>query len=309
MKTMQVNSARQGPVLIPATTPQPEARPGEVLIRVRAASVTPTELLWSTTTHTKEGAVRTGAVPGHEFSGTVAALGANVRTFEVGDEIYGMNDWYAEGATAEFCIALPQNIAKKPMTLTYEASATVPLSALTAWQGLFQRAKLRADERVLVHGGAGAVGSFAVQLAHHHGAYVIATVSGKDVDFVKQLGADQAIDYNTTRFEDRAQNVDVVFDCVGGDILDRSWSILKAGGRMVTIAASSEYETEQRVKDAFFVVEPDHEQLVEVAKRIDGGQLKAFVRGIVPLDDASAAYEGTLKGEHGHGKLVVAIPA
>jgi len=308
MKTMQVNSGKQGTVLIPVEMPQPEAGPDEVLIHVRAAGVIPTELLWSPTTHTKEGAARTGVVPGHEFSGVVSAEGANVHTFEIGDEVYGMNDWYAEGATAEFCVTLPQNIAKKPATLSHEAAATVPIAALTAWQGLFVRAKIRPGERVLVHGGAGAVGLFVVQLAHLHGASVIATVSGPDADFVKQLGADQVIDYKVTRFEDRVQDVDVVFDTVGGDTRNRSWSILESGGRMVTIAADSEYETDQRVKDAFFIVEPDQKQLVEVAKKIDEGRLKAFVKAIVPLDDASVAYSGALKSNSGHGKLVIAIP-
>jgi NADPH:quinone reductase-like Zn-dependent oxidoreductase len=144
-------------------------------------------------------------------------MGKNVRGFKVGDEVYGMNDWFADGATAEFCITLPQNIARKPATLTFEAAATVPIGALTAWQGLLERAKIHPGEQVLVHGGAGAVGLFAVQLAHLHGAYVITTVSGQEIDFLNQLGADQVIGYKATRFEEEVQNVDVVFDTVGGD--------------------------------------------------------------------------------------------
>ena len=309
MKAMQVNDAKQGAVLIAVEMPRPEPCPDEILIHVRAAGVTPTELLWSTTTQTKEGAARTGAVPGHEFSGVVAALGANVRSFEVGDEVYGMNDWFADGATAEFCVTLPQNIAKKPATLNHETAGTVPIAALTAWQALLERAKIRPGERVLVHGGAGAVGLFAVQLAHLHGAYVIATVSGEDIDFVKQIGADEAIDYKVTRFEEHVQNVDAVFDAVGGDTLKRSWSVLKSGGRVVTIAADIEAATEQRLKDAFFIVEPNQKQLVETAKQLDEGHLKAFVKAIVPLEQASAAYSGALKIKNGHGKLVIAIPA
>jgi len=258
----QVNNVKQGALLIPVEMPRPEPGPDEVLIHVHATGVTPTELVWYTTTHTEEGAARTGAVPGHEFSGTVAALGANVRTFEVGDEVYGMNDWFAAGATAEFCVTLPRNIAKKPATLNYEAAATVPIASLTAWQGLLEKARLQPGERVLVQGGAGAVGLFAVQLAHLGGAYVIATVAGRDIEFVKQLGADEAIDYAGTPFEGLGQEVDVVFDSVGGDTLERSWSVLKSGGRMVTIAADSEAATDQRVKDAFFIVEPNQKQLV-----------------------------------------------
>jgi NADPH:quinone reductase-like Zn-dependent oxidoreductase len=232
-----------------------------------------------------------------------------VHDFKVGDAVYGMNDWYANGATAEYCVTLPQNIAKKPARLSYEAAATVPIAALTAWQGLFDRANIQPGERVLVHGGAGAVGLFAVQLAHLHGSYVIATVSGKDIDFVKQLGADEAIDYNAIRFEERAQNVDAVFDTVGGDTLERSWSLLKPGGRMVTIAAENETATEQRVKDAYFIVEPNQKRLIEIARLLDEGHLKTFVKAVVPFEDASAAYNGAFKSNGGRGKLVIAIPA
>jgi NADPH:quinone reductase-like Zn-dependent oxidoreductase len=307
MKTMQIHTTSQGAELILAETAQPEPGPDDVLIHVRAAGVTPTELLWYPTTHTKDGAARTGAVPGHEFSGVVAALGANVHTFDVGDAVYGMNDWFAPGATAEFCVTLPQNIAKKPATLSDEAAAIVPIASLTAWQGLVEKAKLLPGERVLVQGGAGAVGLFAVQLAHLQGAYVIATVAAKDIDFVKQLGADEAIDYTVTPYEKLAQSVDVVFDSVGGDTRDRSWNVLKPGGRMITIAADSEAATDQRVKDAFFIVEPNQKQLVEIAKQLDAGRLKAFVKAAVPLDQASTAYSGALKGKSGPGKLVIVI--
>ena len=174
MKAMQINKADQGPGLILAEVQKPEPGPGEILIRVHAAGVTLTELLWYPTTHTKSGTARMRAVPGHEFSGVIAAIGKDVHGseidgFEVGDEVYGMNDWYVDGATAEFCITLPQNIARKPATLSHEAAASVPIGALTSWQGLIDRAKLEPGERVLIHGGAGAVGLYAVQLAHNRG--------------------------------------------------------------------------------------------------------------------------------------------
>ena len=177
MMAMQVNNADQGPVLMPVELKTPEVGLGEILVHVRAAGVTPTELLWYPTTHTKSGTARTRAVPGHEFSGVIAATGKGVEDFEVGDEVYGMNDWFADGATAEFCTTLPQNVARKPATLSHEAAASVPVGALTSWQGLIDRAKLQPGERVLVHGGAGAVGLYAVQLAHIRGARVITTVS------------------------------------------------------------------------------------------------------------------------------------
>jgi NADPH:quinone reductase-like Zn-dependent oxidoreductase len=304
---MQVNKSDRGLVLIPAELKEPEPGLGELLIQVHAAGVTPTESLWYPTTHTKSGTARTHAVPGHEFSGVITAIGKDVQGFEIGDEVYGMNDWFVAGATAEFCITLPQNIARKPATLSHEAAASVPIGALTSWQGLIDRAKLEPGERVLVHGGAGAVGLYAVQLAHIRGAHVITTVSAQDIDFVKRLGADGAIDYKAFRFEKEVRDVDVVFDSVGGDTLERSWGVLKPGGSMVTIAADGEGTDDQRVKDAFFIVEPNQKQLVEIAKQLDAGHLRAFIKTTVPLNEASAAYTGAVMHTSRYGKIVIAI--
>ncbi len=305
MKAMLVDNSTQGPALIAAELPQPQPGEGELLIRVRAAGVTPTELRWYPTNQTKDGMPRKRAVPGHEFSGVIAELGKNTKGFEVGQEVYGMNDWFADGATAEFCVTRPESIAPKP--LTHEAAATVPIGALTAWQGLLERAKIRPGERVLVHGAAGAVGMFAVQLAHLHGAHVIATASSRNLKFVAELGAEEVIDYRASRFEDRTQKADVIFDGVGGETLDRSWSLLKSGGRLVTIAASSESVTDQRAKDAFFIVEPNQKQLIEVAKLLDDGTLKTYVKAVVPLAEASDAYSGSVPNNRGYGKVVIVI--
>ena len=307
MKAMQRNNAKQGPALVAVELPQPEPGEGELLIRVHAAGVTPTELGWYPTNYGKDGSPRKGAVPGHEFSGVVAALGKNVSGFQEGEEVYGMNDWFADGATAEFCVTQSQSVAPKPATLTHEESATVPIGALTAWQGLLDRAKIQRGERVLVQGGGGAVGIFAVQLAHLHGAHVIATVSPKQLKLVADLGADEVIDYHSSRFEDRTQRVDVVFDGVGGETLDRSWNMLKPGGRMVTIASIDD-TAQQRVKDVFFIVEPNQQQLAEVAKMFDARALRTFVNAVVPLEQASNAYSGTLTNKRGYGKVVITIP-
>lgn len=309
MKAMQVNQTDQEPRLILVELPKPEVGSSEILVHVRAAGVTSAELLWYPTTHTKSGTARVQAVPGHEFSGVITAIGKDVKDFQIGDDVYGMNDWFADGATAEFCITVPQNVARKPATLSHEAAASVPIGALTAWQGLIDRAKLKQGERVLVHGGSGAVGLYAVQLAHHHGAHVIATVSSQSIDFVKRLGADEAIDYKTCRFEKEVRDVDVVFDTVGGDTLDRSWSVLKPSGRMITIASDSEGTTDQRVKDAFFIVEPNQKQLTEIGKQLDAGHLRAFVKASVALNEASDAYSGAIGGKGRHGKIVITIPA
>ena len=309
MKPMQVNSSQHGAKVVPAEMAKPEPGEGEIPIRVHAAGVTSTELLWSTTTHTKDGAARTNAVPGHEFSGVIAALGKHVNDLSIGDEVYGMNDWFADGATAEFCITLPQNIAPKPAILNHEAAATVPIGALTALQGLMERVKIRSRERVLVHGGAGAVGLYAVQLAHLRGAYVIATASVQNLDFVKQLGADEVIDYTSSRFEEKVRDVDVVFDTVGGATRDRSWGVLKAEGRMVTIAADSEGSDDQRIKDAFLIVRPNQQQLIEIGQQFDTGALKGFAKAVVPLNEASDAYSGNLRRKSGYGKVVICASA
>ena len=210
MRAIQIDTSEDGQVLREAEVAQPTAGRGELLIRVYAAGVTPTELVWYPTTHTKSGQERRGAIPGHEFSGVVAEIGAGVDGFSVGQEVYGMNDWFAEGATAEYCLAQPSGIAPKPTGLTHEEAATVPIGALTAMQGLFDRAQLQRGQRVLVHGGAGAVGIFAVQFAHLRGAHVVATASSSSIDFVRGLGADEVIDYETMRFEESVHDVDVV---------------------------------------------------------------------------------------------------
>jgi NADPH:quinone reductase-like Zn-dependent oxidoreductase len=307
MEAMQVQQSPGGMTLRSAQVPQPVPGKGEVLVRVQAAGVTPTELGWYPTSHTKSGQERLNTIPGHEFSGVVAAKGEGVNDFAVGQLVYGMNDWFADGATAEFCLTQSQSIASKPATLTHEEAATVPIGALTAWQGLFDRAKLKAGERVLVHGGAGAVGLFAVQLARLHGAQVIATASTATVSAVAQLGADEVIDYKKARFDELVRNVDVVFDTVGGETRELSWNVLKPEGRMITIAADGENSTDPRVRKYYFIVEPNQEQLIEVGKLLDAGSLKTFVKASVPLADAAAAYERGVPGMLGYGKVVVTI--
>ena len=269
--------------------------------------MTSKELLWYPTTHSKNGERRSRAVPGHEFSGVIAAVGKDTAGFDVGQEVYGMNDWFADGATAEYCITQPSNIAQKPAGLTHVEAASVPIGALTAWQGLFDRARLQAGERVLVHGGAGAVGLFAIQLARFRGAHVISTASVRNLAFVSGLGAAQVFDYQATRFDEKLSEIDVVFDTVGGETLQRSWGVLKRGGRMITIAAENEATTDERVKQAFFIVEPNHEQLARIAKLLETGRLQTVVDAVLPLAQASAAYTGEVKERRGRGKLVIAV--
>ena len=306
MKAMLLAESPQATLLIEKDIPQPELRRGEVLVRVYAAGVTPTELLWYPTSHRKNGDPRTGAVPCHEFSGEIARIGEGVAGLSAGQEVYGMNDWFAQGALAEYCVTQPDWIAPKPRRLSHTEAASVPIGALTAWQGLFDKAKLQPGEHVLVHGGAGAVGIFALQLARSRGAHVTTTVSAHNLEFVKQLGANQVIDYKAARFEEAVRDIDVVFDTVGGDTLRRSWGVLKSGGRMVTIAADSENTRDEREQQAFFIVEPNRQQLIEISRLLDGGELQAVVDGVLPFAQASNAYTGAVQ-KKGRGKLVVML--
>ncbi len=309
MRSMCLSDSAQSPMLVEEQVPQPQPQRGELLVRVYAAGVTPTELLWYPTTHSKNGEQRSRAVPGHEFSGVIAAVGEDIAGFEIGQEVYGMNDWFSDGAMAEYCLTQPTSVAPKPPGLTHVEAASIPIGALTAWQGLFDRAQLQAGERVLVHGGAGAVGVFAIQLARLHGAHVTATASTRNLAFVQQLGAEHIIDYHTVRFEEIVRDIDVVFDAVGGETLQRSWDVLKPGGRMITIAADSETSTDDRVKQAFFIVAPNQEQLTRIGVLLEAGDLHPVVDAVLPLTQASAAYTGKVQQRRGRGKLVVAVAA
>src|SRR5215467_4636857 len=285
--------ARGGPeALVYCEAPQPRPGQGEVLVRVHAAGVIQTELSWVPTWTTRAGEPRPlPVIPGHEFAGEIAALGAGVRDAGVGDLVYGLNDWYRDGASAEYCVASVSDIAGKPADIDHVHAAATPISALTAWQGLVERAGLAAGQRVLIHGAAGGVGTFAVQLARRRGARVSCTASAANRDFVRGLGADEVIDYRAERFEDVARDVDVVFDTVGGETLERSWGVLKPGGRLVTVAAAGEQTTDERVRAAYFIVEPSRTQLAAIARLLDGGTLRPVVGAVFPLAEARQAYQ------------------
>jgi NADPH:quinone reductase-like Zn-dependent oxidoreductase len=272
--------------------PKPVLKNGNVLLQVYAAAVTPTEFAWYPTFHTPEGGTRPfPIILGHEFSGVVTAVGSTEsERLRVGDQVYGMNDWFIDGAQAEYCVTLASSVAPKPVTVSHTQAAVVPISALTAWQALVDRTNLSEGERLLVHGAAGGVGAFAVQLARHKGAHVVATSSAANVDFVKGLGADEVIDYRSTPFERVVRNMDVVLDTVGGETRDRSWGVLRKGGRLVTVAADSEGMKQERVRDAFFIVEPNRNQLIEIASLIDGRIIRPIVGAVFSMNDVRKAY-------------------
>ncbi len=299
---------RTGPEgLILGEIGKPSPKEGEVLVKVHATSVMPTEFSWYPTFNTTTGEPRPfPIVLSHELSGEVESVGANVDIVKIGDEAYGMNDWFTNGAQAEYCVASVQALAQSPKSLDHVQAAVVPISALTAWQGLFDRAGLESGQRILIHGGSGAVGTFAVQLARWRGAHVIATTSGGNLDFVRSLGADEVIDYQTARFEDEVSDIDVVFDSVGGDALNRSWNVLRANGKLVTIASSSVENVEQRAKDAFMLVQANGSQLAEISGLIDGNVLRVYAEGAFPLDRARDAYERARRGRM-RGKIALSV--
>src|SRR5437660_864445 len=271
---------------------QPRPGEGEVRVRVHAAGVIHTELSWVPTWTTPAGEPRPlPVIPGHEFSGEIAALGAGVRDVVVGDLVYGLNDWYRNGAQADYCVAVAADCAPKPASVDHVHAAATPISALTAWQGLVERAGLAAGQRVLIHGAAGGVGTIAVQLARWRGARVTGTASAANLDFVRGLGADEVIDYRAERFEDVVRDVDVVFDTVGGETLERSWGVLKPGGRLVTVAASGERTTDERIRAAYFIVESSRVQLTEIARLIDARALRPVVGAVFPVAEARQAYQ------------------
>jgi NADPH:quinone reductase-like Zn-dependent oxidoreductase len=300
MRAIRLHQVSGSESLLYEEAPKPSPKGNEVLVRVHATAITPTEFAWYPTFHTPEGGARPfPIILGHEFSGVVDAIGPACMGVQVGDLVYGLSDWFIDGAQADYCLTVPTNIAPKPPSLDHTQAAAVPISALTAWQALIDRAQLSQEQRVLVHGAAGGVGSFAVQLAHHKRAHVIATASAANADFVTALGADEVIDYQSTPFETVVRDVDVVLDTVGGDTRNRSWGILGKGGRLVTIAADAERLTQPRVRDAFFIVEPNRVQLIEIARLIDAGVIRPIVGAVFAMEDFRQAYEQKpVRGKH-----------
>jgi NADPH:quinone reductase-like Zn-dependent oxidoreductase len=314
MDTMNaVRAHRQGgpEQLVFEVAPRPEPARGEALVAVHAASITPGELTWEATWKDASGPAgrdRTPIVPSHEMSGVVARLGSGVMDVTPGDEVYGLIPFARDGAAAEFVSVPAALLARKPVTVDHETAASIPLAALTAWQALVDHAALRADHQILIHGGAGGVGSFAVQIAADMGARVTATARQADREFVRGLGAADVVDYEHDLFEDHVGGVDVVLDTVGGPTQARSWSVLRPGGVLVSVAAPPDPDeaAQHPARAVFFVVEPDRGQLETIADLVDSGRLTPIVDRVVPLADARAAYEG-LGVEHHRGKVVLHV--
>jgi len=307
MKAIYLNQKAGAESLIFGEIAKPQPKAGEVLVKVHATAITPTEFQWYPTFNMPSGDPRPfPIVLSHEFSGVIEALGEGVGNFKTGDEVYGLNDWFANGAQAEYCVAPAAMLAQKPRLLDHAHAAAVPISALMAWQGLLEKNKLQAGQCILIHGAAGGVGIFAVQLARWRGAHVVATASSGNLDFVRTLGAHKVIDYRATRFKDVIHDLDAVFDTVGGDTLQRSWNLLKPGGKLVTVATGCAHADDQRIRDAFMLVRADNCHLKQIARLIDAGELRGFVEKTFPLTEAREAYTRARRGKM-RGKIVLQV--
>ena len=288
--------------------PQPQPGVGEVLIRVHATSVMWQEPTWPETWKTPTGIERRHPIPGHDVSGEVVEVGPDVTGMAVGEAIYALTEPRRDGAAAEYTVARATEVAPKPRTLGHIQAAGVPLVGLTAWQALFEHAGLTSGQSLLIHGAAGGVGSMAVQLAKGAGARVIATASARNHAFLRTLGADELIDYTTTRFEEVVRAVDLVLDTRGGETVARSWRVVKKGGLLLSVFSppSQEQAAAFGVRAFFFIVQPNREQLIHLGNLIDAGQLRPIIERVCPLREASQAFEQALQG-HTRGKIILRV--
>ena len=268
--------------------PYPQAAPNDVIVRVHAAGFTPGELDWPGTWTDRAGRDRTPSVPGHELSGVVAALGYGTTGLTVGQRVFGLTDWTRNGSLAEYAAVEARNLAPLPADVDHIVAAALPISGLTAWQGLFDHGRLATGQTVLIHGAAGGVGSIAVQLAREAGARVIGTGRAADKDTALGLGADTFLDLQSDQLDD-AGEADVVFDVIGGDVLDRSAALVRAGGTLVTIATPPEVQPKNG-RAVFFIVEPDRARLADLAQRLRDGRLKPIVGAVRALREAPSAF-------------------
>ena len=278
----------------------PQPKSGEVLVRVHAASITRDELDWPTN--------RLPAIPSYEVSGLVAEFGDHVDGFAIGDEVYALSAFNRDGAAAEYVIVPQELLALKPRSLDHVQSAAIPMTALTAWQGLFEHGHLEKGKRVLIHGATGGVGHMAVQLARWCGAHVIGTVSSANVEIARNIGVSEIVDTSTTHFERTIRDIDLVFDTAGGERLERSPAVIRKGGRLISVATEppKEYANSLGVEALYFVVSPNREQLSEIAHLVDDGCLQPVIAEVFPLSQAREAFE-RCQTHRGVGKIVLQV--
>ncbi len=285
-----------------AERPEPPAAINDVIVQIHASGFVPTEMEWTSTWIDRRGYERAPAIPGHELAGVVTALGYGTTGLTVGQRVLGLADWHRDGTLAEYVAIEARNLAPLPGDLDFAVGASLPISGLTAWQGLFDHGRLQAGRSVLVHGAAGAVGSMVVQLANEAGAYVIGTGRAADRRKALDFGAQEFLDLGNDALEDVGV-VDLVFDVIGGEIQKRSAKLIRAGGTLVTVVGPPE----ARPVDGLavdFVVEADRAQLNEIVQRVRDGRLRTDIGTVATLDDAVAALNPT---ERRTGKTIIRI--
>jgi NADPH:quinone reductase-like Zn-dependent oxidoreductase len=296
-------------VIVTANLPRPEPAQGQVLVRVKAAGVGP----WDALIRAGKSVVAPSLplVLGSDLSGVVEAVGPGVSAFKPGDELYGVTNAQFTGAYAEFASASASMLARKPKSLDYLEAASAPVVAVTAWQMLFDYARVAAGQTVLIHGAAGNVGAYAVQLARKAGLRVIATASSEDAAYVRGLGAERVIDYRAVRFEDVLTAVDAVLDPLGGDVRRRSLHVLGPAGILVSIASPIPDEIAHHYgpRAVFFLVEVTTSRLNAIADLFDAGKLVTQVGTVLPLEDARVAHEMLAGAPHRRGKIVLNLAA
>jgi NADPH:quinone reductase-like Zn-dependent oxidoreductase len=289
--------------------PRPDPGAGELLVRVRAAGVGPWDAL------VREGKSllhqRLPLILGSELSGIVEAIGAEVSGFKSGEEVYGATNEQFTGAYSEVVLASAAKMAKKPRTLNFIEAASVPIVSVTAWQMLFDYARVTAGQTVLIHGAAGNVGAYAVQMATQAGLHVIATAASADLEYVRRLGAEKVVDYKKERFEESVTGVDVVLDTVGGDTQQRSLQVLKPGGILVSVVSPVPETAQKRygIRAAYFYVDVTTARLNKIAELFDSGKLVTDVGTVLPLEKARMAHQMLEGAPHKRGKIVLSIAA
>jgi NADPH:quinone reductase-like Zn-dependent oxidoreductase len=282
--------------------PRPRPSINDVVVEVHASGFVNTELGWPSTWTDRLGRTRTPTIPGHEFAGVVTALGYGMTCLSIGQRVFGLTDWYRDGTLAE-CVAVEaRNLAPLRGDVEFPVAASLPISGLTAWQGLFKHGRLRAGQSVIAHGAAGAVGSMVTQLARQMGAYVVGTGRGADRQAAFDFGANEFVDLDQEALEEVGQ-VDLVFDVIGGDIAKRSARLVRAGGTLVSVVGPAAVRPADGVA-VDFVVESDRLQLSEIVQRVRDGRLRTNMGTVAALDDAVAAFNQTGRRA---GKTIVLI--
>jgi len=308
MKAIVVHEYGGPEVLKYEDAPRPEPKENEILVKVIAAGVNPVDSAARSQKYARFMNITLPAIPGYDIAGIVERTGTSVTKFKAGDPVYAYIALDKGGAYAEYAVATEKEAAAKPKSLTYVEAAAVPLVSLTAWQALIDTAKLSPGQAVLIHGGSGGVGSFAIQIAKARGAKVFATASTPNQNLLKQLGADVAIDYTKQKFEDIAKDVDVVLDSVGKDTLVRSYGIVKKGGIIVSIVGRpNQAELDKHgIRGASISVEPNSDELAEITKLIEEKKIKVVVSQTLPLAEAAKA-QSQADTHHTRGKIVLKV--